>query len=96
MPSCVIESVAQISDAGISGRKTYTGNWPHIILSTLRLLRRPQGLSLEEVGSYLGARGDGTWIEGAQEEVIDSIEYLADLGLVIWTGSQCIPKKVRI
>lgn len=96
MPSCVIENVAQISDSGISGRKAYTGNWPHVILSTLRLLHRPQGLSLEEVGSYLGARGDGTWIEGAQEEVIDSIEYLADLGLVIWTGSQCIPKKVRI
>ena len=96
MTSCTIDHVPQISDAGLSGRKPYTGNYPHLILDTLRRPHGREGLSLDQIGEYVGVRHEGRWEDDMESEVLDAVKHLEDLGLVFWTGELWTLKKVRI
>ena len=96
MPSCTIDPIAQISDSGLTGKVPYTGNYPLLILDTLRRPHGRQGLSVEQIGECLGARHDGRWEDGQEAEILDAARHLEDLGLVFWTGELWTLKKARI
>lgn len=79
----VNEQETRISDAGIGGSKTYTGNWPHIILDTLHLRHGRNGLSVTDLGVSMGAFASDTSARDTRNEVLDALRYLEDLGLVV-------------
>jgi len=96
MHSCTIDHIAQVSDAGLGGKKPYTGNYPLLILDTLRRPHGRQGLSLEQIGECLGAWHEGRWGNDQEPGVLDALKHLEDLGLVQWTGKLWTLKKVRL
>lgn len=96
MPSCTIDFVAQVSDAGLGGKKPHTGNYPRIILDTLRRPHGRRGLSLEKVGEYLGTRHEGRWGDEQEVETLDALKHLEDLDLVQRTGKLWTLKKVHL
>lgn len=59
MSSCTVDHIAQVSDAGLGGKKPYTGNYPRIILDTLRRPIGRNGMSLETLGACIGCHYDG-------------------------------------
>jgi hypothetical protein len=97
MASCTVEKIAQVSDAGIGGAKPYTGNYPALILDTLRQSRKRNGLSTEAIGASLGVFYDERkWEKGQEAEVLDALRHLIDLGLVSRSGELWIAKKGRV
>lgn len=96
MSSCTVDSVAQVSDAGLGGKSRYTGNYPRMILDALRRPFGCHGLSLEALGQCLGCYYDDKWHDHLETEVLDAVRHLEDLGLVQLTGKLWTLKKVRI
>lgn len=95
MSSCAIEKIAQVSDAGIGGAKPYTGNYPSLILDTLRQSRKRNWLSTEALGASLGVFYDDKWHDHTEAEVLDALRHLVDLGLVSRSGELWTAKKGR-
>lgn len=96
MASCTIDPIAQISDSGLTGKVPYTGNYPALILDTLRQSRKSNGLSTETIGASLGVFYDERkWEKGQEAEVLDALRHLVDLGLVSRSGELWTAKKGR-
>lgn len=97
MPSCTVDKIAQVSDAGISGPKPYTGNYPSVILDTLRRPHGRRGLTVEALGHFLGMAMEHESVkQESLSHVQEALDYLEDLGLVFWTGELWTLKKVRL
>ena len=91
-----VEPVPQVSDAGIGGKKPYTGNYPSVILDVLQRSHGVKGMTVDELGKAIGAIYDGHYEKQAVADVQEALSYLEAIGRVKWTGEVWIEKKVRV